>query len=202
MRYGMVIDTHKCMGCNACTIICKQSNATAPGIFWNRVYTQEVGKYPSSRLVFLPSLCMHCENPACVKACPTGATYQLDNGIVVIDQDKCSGCRMCMVACPYNARYFNYGEPGSYYEDSEASPYETYRFTEHIQGTVEKCNLCVDLVASGKDPMCVSVCPAKARVFGDLDDPDSEISKLVASQGAYQMHPELGTNPSVYYLPA
>ena len=105
-----------------------------------------------------------------------------------------------MVACPYNARFFNYGEPGSYYEEAEATTYETYRFTEHIKGTVEKCNFCVDLIASGKEPMCVSVCPTKARVFGDLDDPDSQVSNLLASRGSFRLRETMGTKPKVYYL--
>ena len=201
MRYGMVIDTYKCMGCNACTVICKQYNATAPGVFWNKVFTKEVGKFPSSKIAFLPTLCMHCENPPCVKACPTGATHQDENGIVTVDSEKCIGCRMCMVACPYSARNFNYGQRKPYYEGQEPTAYEQARAPEHEAGTVEKCTFCKGRVEAGEDPMCVSICPTRARTFGDLDDPTSEVSKLAASKGASQLQTELGTNPSVFYLP-
>jgi len=105
-----------------------------------------------------------------------------------------------MIACPYNARTFNYGNSGSYYEETDPTPYELKRYIEHITGTVEKCNFCVDLVGSGEDPLCVSICPTRARVFGDLDDPRSDISKLLVDKDAYQIHPELGTSPSVFYL--
>jgi len=189
------------MGCNACTVICKQHNATVPGVFWNKVITAETGKYPNSKVTFLPALCMHCENPPCVKACPTGATHQQENGIVLVDSEKCIGCRMCMVACPYSARTFNYGQQKSYFEGQEPTAYEQARTIEHVAGTVAKCKCGKERVEAREDPMCVSVCPTHARTFGDLDDPNSEVSKLVASRGAYQLEAELGTNPSIFYIP-
>jgi len=122
MRMAMVIDQGKCMGCNACTVACKQAHSTPPGVFWNRVYTQEVGEYPHARLVFQPTLCMHCENAPCVRACPTGASHKLEDGTVVVDQEKCIGCRACMIACPYEARYFNDGSETSYYPADKKKP--------------------------------------------------------------------------------
>lgn len=200
MRYGMVIDLQRCIGCNACTIACKQEHSTRPGVFWSKTIVSETGTYPSARQVYLPLLCMHCNDPACADACPTGATQQLANGIVTVDQSKCIGCRACMVACPFNARSFVY-ENKSYYGDKGPTAYETATAGNHVLGTVEKCNFCAERVAAGQEPACVLTCPADARFFGDLDDPNSQVSKLVATKGAYQLHPELGTDPSVYYLP-
>jgi Fe-S-cluster-containing dehydrogenase component len=201
MRYGMVIDLQKCVGCNACSIACRQEHGTPSGILWSRVLIKETGKLPTTRFEFQPLLCMHCDNPPCETVCPTGATQKLENGIVVVDQDKCIGCRYCMTACPYSARYFNYTQPNSYFPGQDQTAYEAAKFSEHTAGTVEKCNFCVDRVEAGLDPACVMACPAKARYFGDLDDPNSEVSRLIATGNGYQLEPGLGTNPSVYYLP-
>jgi Fe-S-cluster-containing dehydrogenase component len=201
MRYAMLIDQKRCMGCNACTIACKQSNATRPGVFWNRVYTREVGVYPHVRLSFMPALCMHCDDPPCLAVCPTGATHRLDNGIVKVDKDKCIGCRVCMFACPYSARYFNEGEPKSYYPETQPTPYEKVRRGEHLKGTVEKCDFCSDRVVAGEEPACVAVCPTKVRTFGDMDDPQSEIRRMISEKTGTQLKAELETDPSVYYLP-
>ncbi|MGA2505489.1 MAG: sulfate reduction electron transfer complex DsrMKJOP subunit DsrO [Anaerolineales bacterium] len=200
MRYGIVIDTKRCFGCNACTIACKQKNGTPSGVFWNRVYVNEVGSYPTVRREYTPALCMHCDIPACVAVCPTGASYKREDGIVLVDQNKCVGCRYCMVACPYNARYFDNGSSEGYFPGKGLVAYETAQQLGKIKGTVSKCTMCADRIAVGEEPACVQTCPTKVRVFGDLDDPNSEISKLIVARGGYQIHPELGTNPSVYYL--
>ncbi len=200
MHYGMVIDLNRCVGCNACAIACKQAHATGPGVFWNRVLKSETGVYPNAHPVFMPILCNHCSEPACVDVCPTGATRVLDNGIVVVDEDMCVGCRYCMLACPYNARSFNFSEQKPYYPETGLTAYEEARSSEHVIGTVEKCNFCFDRLEQGLLPICVQACPAKALNFGDMDDPESNVSQLILSRGGYQLLPELGTKPSVYYL--
>jgi molybdopterin-containing oxidoreductase family iron-sulfur binding subunit len=117
-RYGMVIDLNICIGCNACTMACKAEHATPPGIFFSKVLEKEVGKYPAARRIFLPVLCNHCGNPACMEVCPTGATSKRNDGIVLVDYDLCIGCRSCMEACPYGPRSF-YKEEDTYYAEGK-----------------------------------------------------------------------------------
>lgn len=198
-RYGMVIDLKKCMGCMTCTVACKAENYTHPGIFWNMVKDLEFGKYPKVSRIFLPILCMHCKNPSCVKVCPTGASYQRDDGIVLVDYDKCAGCKACIEACPYGARYFNKGTAGYFKEG--LTPSETIGYSSHKKGVVEKCTFCVHMTESGRKPACVAACTGKARYFGDLDDQNSEVSKLITSRHGYQLQKELGNDPSVFFLP-
>ncbi|NIN96381.1 MAG: 4Fe-4S dicluster domain-containing protein [Anaerolineae bacterium] len=200
-RYGMVIDLKKCVGCTACAMACKAENGTPPGVWWGKVVMGERGEGTSARRTALPSLCMHCSNAPCVQVCPTGASHKRADGIVAVDYDKCMGCRYCEVACPYDARTFVDGiEP--YYPDFGFTPYEELMFKKHQAGVVEKCNFCLERVEQGQEPACVQTCIAYARHFGDLDDPNSEVSKLIAQKHGYQLLPELGTEPSVYYLPA
>jgi len=195
----MVIDLKRCTGCYACQLACKAEHGTPPGVFFARVLKQEEGRYPTVRQLFLPVLCNHCEDAPCVEVCPTGASFRWEDGIVDIDADTCVGCRACMMACPYTNRYYNDG-PQHYYEQG-ATPYEDARMSRHQTDVVMKCNFCRDRVRSGKQPACVANCPTVARYFGDLDDPNSEVSRLIKERGGFPLHPELGTKPSVYYLP-
>jgi molybdopterin-containing oxidoreductase family iron-sulfur binding subunit len=201
MRYGIVIDLKRCLGCNSCTLACKQKNATPVGTGWAKLYQWESGIYPAARLNYLPTMCNHCAEPPCVTSCPTGASFQTAEGVVLVDPAQCIGCRQCMVACPYNARQFNFGQNPGYYPDMGPTAYEVTLEAKHREGTVDKCDLCLDRVQQGLLPACVQACPAGARSFGDLDDPNSQVSQLIAARGGYQLYPELGTDPSVYYLP-
>jgi Fe-S-cluster-containing dehydrogenase component len=198
-RYGMVIDTKRCLGCNACTLACKVENGTPRGVFWNRVVQKEIGKWPNANREYLSVPCMHCKNAPCVEVCPTGASFKRSDGIVAVDYDKCMGCRYCETACPYGARTFIDAIRGYY--DKGLTPYEQVMYPKHQAGVVEKCNFCMDRVAKGQEPACVATCPSYARFFGDLDDPNSEVAQLIAERHGYQLKAELGTNPSVYYLP-
>jgi len=164
-----------------------------------------MGTYPSTVRQALPVLCNQCEEPDCMKVCPTGATYQTDDGIVRIDKNKCIGCKYCMMACPYGARY-SVEEYKSYFpEGPPVSDYEKFCMQAWEEksgnGVSTKCDFCIDRRAGGKDCACIEVCPAKARVFGDLDDPESEISYLIKTRRGFVLRPEVGTEPKVYYLP-
>jgi Fe-S-cluster-containing dehydrogenase component/coenzyme F420-reducing hydrogenase gamma subunit len=200
VRWGMVIDLRKCIGCQACTVACKAENLTPQGVHWNRVFKVEEGKYPNVRRLFLPLLCMHCEDPSCVSVCPTGASYKRPDGIVAIDSGKCIGCMYCIGACPYGVRtYINEVKP--YFPSAGLSQIEQYRNGEHPNGVVEKCDFCLQRVENGLEPACVQTCPPRARYFGDLDDPQSEVSRIVKSGNAVQLLRESNTDPSVYYVP-
>lgn len=199
MRLGMVIDLKRCIGCYGCQLSCKAEHGTPPGVFFGRLVKREEGHYPTVRQILLPVLCNHCSDAPCVNVCPTGASHYAEHGIVDIDPDKCVGCRSCMMACPYNNRYFHAGR-SYYFGEAGATPYEQARSDRHAEGVVMKCNFCRDRLAEGKDPACVANCAAKARTFGDLDDPASPVSKLIKERGGFTLHPEAGTNPNVYYL--
>jgi tetrathionate reductase subunit B len=186
----MLIDLDRCIGCQACAVACKAEHGVRLGGFRSWVSEREVGRYPAVKREFLPSLCNHCENPACLDVCPTGATFKRSDGIVDIDKTKCIGCRHCMGACPYNARYFN---PGS---DREAE----VQFPSRTGGTVDKCDFCAHRVDSGVTPACVNTCPSGARIFGDLDDPESEIARLHGRREVRSLLPRFGTRPNVLYV--
>jgi Fe-S-cluster-containing dehydrogenase component len=211
-KLGLVIDLDTCVGCHACAVSCKEWNAggiagpltdTDPygkdpsGVWFNRVHSYELEAtegcgsganaqpaQPAQTLHF-PRSCLHCEQPACVTVCPTGASYKrAEDGIVLVDEDKCIGCKLCSWACPYGAREYS-----------------------AVEGVMKKCTLCVDriynenLEEAERQPACVQACPTKARHFGDLGDPESDISKLVAARGGVDLMPQLGYQPTNQYLP-
>jgi Fe-S-cluster-containing dehydrogenase component len=203
-KLGLVIDLDTCVGCHACAVACKQWNAggiSGPltdenpygkepfGVWFNRVHSYEVdppadsGQPPMT--LHFPRSCLHCEDAACVTVCPTGASYKrAEDGIVLVDEDKCIGCKLCSWACPYGAREYSV-----------------------VEGVMKKCTLCVDriynehLEEAERQPACVQACPTRARHFGDLGDPESAVSQLVAKRGGVDLLPELGYRPVNQYLP-
>ena len=205
-RYGFVIDMQRCTGCNFCTMTCKVENNLPEGIFWSRAVTEggeteytPSGEYPDNlHMRFFTIACQHCDNPACVKVCPVGATYKdEETGIVRQDCDKCIGCRMCMAACPYTGvRSFNWEEPKHFLDFAVGNA----DAPDHQKHTVEKCTMCWHRVAKGERPMCADVCRSQARHWGDFDDPQSEVSQLILKRGYRQLLPEEGTEPNIYYL--
>lgn len=203
-RLVMLIDLKRCIGCHTCAVACKAHNNLPNDIWWNHVLTYggksmdtPRGTYPNLKMQFITLACQHCEDPACVKACPTGATYKRDDGIVMQDYDQCVGCRLCILACPYeNVRQFNEKTP----EYSVDFPVGDSFIQEQQKGTVSKCNLCYQRVDRGEVPICIEVCPVKARFFGDATDPDSEVSQLLEKREHTKLLEEKGTNPSVYFL--
>ncbi|MDR1015116.1 MAG: 4Fe-4S dicluster domain-containing protein [Coriobacteriales bacterium] len=204
-RLGLVVDTKRCMGCHTCALACKAENNLPDGTFWNRVMTvggeaidTSAGTYPNATKLYLTVSCQHCENPACTRVCPVGATTKdEETGIVHQDYDRCIGCRMCIAACPYTGvRSFNWEEP-KYSIDTTLGGAQVPLHQKHV---VEKCVLCEHRLIEGELPSCVTACPAYARHFGDFSDPVSEVSGLIAAREYKQLLPEEGTSPSVYYL--
>lgn len=199
MHRGMVIDLKLCMGCNTCVVVCKMRNGTPPGIFWNRVLEEEVGEFPKARRVFWPTRCMHCEEPACVEVCATGATHQREDGIVLVDSEKCVGCKACILACPYDVRYIWDGKEG--YFDSGFTSYEKQAYAKHVPGAVQKCDFCASRLDEGLQPSCVETCLTGALIFGDLDDPKSDVSQALSEPRVHlRLREEMATHPSIYYL--
>ena len=210
-RYGMVVDLTRCIGCQACMVACKVEHFIPPDMFWCRVLMKEYGKYPTAQKQIVPILCNHCKEAPCVDVCPTGATTKREDGLVTVDYDKCIGCRYCMMACPYGSRYYHENE-ARYFPGQSLTPFEEMGYPQYQTGTVMKCTFCVERIDRAEQegleigvdreatPMCVVACPATARHFGDLDDPKSELSKLIKEKGGRQLHPEYGTDPSVYYI--
>ncbi len=200
-KLGLVIDLDICVGCHACAVNCKEWNTSgyhAPltdvdpygadpsGVWFNRIHTYEVESASGdSQTVYFPRSCLHCEDAPCVTVCPTGASYKrTEDGIVLVDEDWCIGCKLCSWSCPYGAREYDAQE-----------------------GVMKKCTLCIDkiynenLPEESRQPACVSTCPANARHFGDLGDPSSEVSQMVKARGGYDLMPEQATKPVNKYLP-
>ncbi|MDP2952525.1 MAG: 4Fe-4S dicluster domain-containing protein [Chloroflexota bacterium] len=209
-RYGMVVDLDRCLACQACVIACKIENnvpSSTPDSFKNRqmnfrtrvVPLSRNGKYPNPRVEIYPVLCNQCDNPACVAACPTGATYRRQDGIVLVDWEKCIGCRYCMAVCPYGQRSFIQLEEAMDYQNPDAIPPGNTK-NKPPKGKVDKCTFCAHLVDKGQPPACVTACPAEARIFGDLDEPSGKLRELLANRSSQVLRPDFGTEPQVFYL--
>jgi Fe-S-cluster-containing dehydrogenase component len=206
--WAMVIDQAKCNGCGYCTLACRAHNDVSPDISWNRVL--DAGNVGDKK-VFLSRPCMHCEHAPCVEVCMVGASYKRPDGIVMMDYDRCIGCRYCEIACPYNARAFNWE---AFNGPNPAVPdWGQPEVERRPRGVVEKCSFCYQRIDRGLQlgltpgvdedatPACVVACPRGARLFGDLNDPESPVSKVLASNAYFQLREDLGTKPRVYYLP-
>lgn len=203
-RYGMAIDLSRCIGCNTCAVACKVSNNLPKDVWWNVVHTEgrdfadtSKGTYGGEmQLSWLPVNCMHCENAVCEEVCPTGATVKRDDGIVTVDEETCIGCKSCMEACPYDVRRLIENEPEYYLKLPIGDP----AAKSHKGGTVEKCDFCAGRIDRGEKPACMELCPGRARYWGDLDDPESEVSQFLSGRNATVLLEEEGTSPSVYYV--
>lgn len=178
VQYGMLIDLRRCIGCHACSVACKAEADVPLGVARSWVEYTEKGHYPNVSRSFLPRLCNQCSEPDCVRVCPTGATYKRpQDGIVVIDQGVCIGCLYCALACPYGARFLN-----------------------PVTRIADKCDFCIHRVAKGLVPSCVNTCQGRARIFGDINDVNSEIYLLMSKNPVSVLREHMGTNPNVFYI--
>src|SRR5215467_10632660 len=177
MRYGFVIDHNRCIGCHACTVACKDEHNVPVGVFRTWVKYIERGEFPHTSRHFGVMRCNHCDAAPCVEICPTSALFRRDDGIVDFDNSRCIGCKSCMQACPYDALYI---DPAT--------------------STAAKCNFCAHRVELGLEPACVVVCPTQAIMTGDLDDPQSRLSRVVATQKVASRKPYKGTQPKLFYV--
>jgi Fe-S-cluster-containing dehydrogenase component len=206
-HWGMVIDLHKCIGCEYCLRACSAVNDVAPDKPWNIVVEDRTTAGTS---FFFSRPCLHCQEAPCVEVCPVHATYVREDGIVVMDYDRCIGCRYCEVACPYDARKFNWEERDD--ENPYAPTWGVPEIERRPRGVVEKCTFCIHRIDSGLErgltpgedreatPACVNICPVTARTFGNLKDPESKIAQIVNDNPTLRLREELGTEPSVYYI--
>jgi len=176
-KYAMVIDTRTCIGCGACVIACKTENEVPEGLNRDWVVEEVSGEFPNLFMELRSERCNHCSNPPCVKTCPTGASYiKKGTNIVLVNPDRCTGCKACIAACPYDARFIM------------------------PDGYISKCTFCEHRLRHGLDPACVVACPSHTIVFGDLNDPSSEVLKLLKTRKYKTLVPETGTEPNIFYL--
>ena len=177
----LIIDVDRCLGCKACEVACKLENGVALGAFRNRVLTiGPNGKYPNVEMYFLSVMCQHCAAPSCVRVCPTGASYKRpEDGVVLIDRNICTGCRSCINACPYEVQSMN----------------------KELR-VADRCSLCTGLTDAGEKPMCVKICPGRSRIFGDINNPESEVSIALKNAGDENVYslPDEGNRPSARYI--
>lgn len=209
-HWVMVVDLRKCIGCGTCMHVCGQLNKVPPGSQWRRVAERTVEVNSEKNRLFVTTSCMHCNNPPCLDVCPSKATKHREDGIVYIDSDRCIGCHSCIVACPYDAR--SIPESNSFIEEAHGNCETDGTQKDKIIGTSTKCDFCRERIDSGikngfntgtdfeATPLCVYHCISEALYFGDLDDPTSEVSKLISGNKTVQLRDDLETNPSVYYL--
>jgi Fe-S-cluster-containing dehydrogenase component len=206
-QWAMVIDQNKCEGCGYCTLACRAHNDISPDISWNRVIEADM---MNGKTIYLARPCQQCEHAPCVSVCPVKASYYRPDGIVMMDYDKCIGCRYCEVACPYSARAFNWK---AFDGDNPAVPeWGQPEVERRPRGVVEKCSFCYHRIDRGlamglkpgidpvATPACVVACPVGARHFGDLKDPESNVSKLISTHTSHRLREDLGTGPRVYYI--
>jgi Fe-S-cluster-containing dehydrogenase component len=172
----MAVDTRRCVGCNACVISCKTENAVPDGGFRDWIATEVTGTFPSLSMEIRSERCNHCSEAPCVDSCPTGASHVQEGGVVMVNSRKCTGCKACITSCTYGARYV------------------------HPSGYVDKCTFCLHRVKKAQQPACVEVCPTRTLTFGDLNDPDSAVSRLVHTRKAKVLQPESGNEPNVFFL--
>ncbi len=176
-RYGMAIDTRRCVGCMDCVVACKTENRVPEGFTRDWIATEATGRFPTIQLEIRSERCNHCDNPPCVACCPTGASHVASPGqLVLVTHEACIGCKACLASCPYGARFV------------------------HPDGYADKCSFCAHRLEEGLDPACVTVCPTRCMTFGDLDDPNAPISRLLASRKAHALQPASGTEPRIFYL--
>ncbi len=208
-HWVMVIDLSKCVGCDYCVYACQATNDTTDDMRWNIRIDDETR---TGKVFHLTRPCLHCQHAPCVEVCPVSATFHREDGLVVMDYDKCIGCRYCQTACPYGARTFNWVDRGDD-PNPRAPNWGRPEVPRRPRGVVEKCTFCIHRIDAGlargqtpgvdpeATPACVNICPVNARHFGDLNNRDSRVARIIASQPTLRLREDLGTEPSVYYIP-